>query len=233
MSSTAKRERWALSRAAGIDLGAYRETHVAERIRRALGREGVAGPEQLALLLARDPEARARFRRSIAVSTTGLFRDPAQFELLEQRLLPPLVASQRRIRAWSAGCSDGTELYSIALVLHRLGALENSFLLGSDLLEENVERARGTKIEGLPRVRLRFEQRDLLSDGAPPGRWTLVLCRNVAIYLEQEPKRRLHELLAGALARDGLLMLGKSERIADPGSMGLEPAGPHVYRRAA
>lgn len=226
-----------LSHAAGLELRAYREDHVRERIRRALERERVTTERELAGVLLRDPEARTRFRRSVAVSVSGLFRDEQQFELLERELLPALLADRRRIQVWSAGCSDGSELYTIALVLERLGALERAFLLGSDVLDENLELARQgvygeVTIPSAIRRRARFERRDVVREGAPPTRWRLILCRNLAIYLAPAPKRRLHELLAGALVSGGLLMVGRSERIADARAMGLEPAAPHVYRRS-
>lgn len=226
----------ALSCAVGLDLGAYRAEHVSERVRRALERERAADLGQLVRIVASDASARGRFRRSIAVSVSGLFRDPAQFELLERELLPPLVAGGRRISVWSAGCADGSELHSVATLLERLGALERSFLLGSDLLDENLAVA-GRGVYGdvvIPdhlRARARWERRDLVRDGAPPGKWRLVLCRNVAIYLAADAKRKLYEALASSLASNGVLLLGRSERLGDAASLGLERVGPHAYRR--
>ncbi len=227
-----------LSRAAGLELGAYREEHVAERVRRALERERVDGLQGLIGLLAADRDARSRFRRSVAVSVSGLFRDPAQFELLEHELLPALLADGRRLRVWSAGCADGSELYSVGILLQRLGALDDAFLLGSDLLEENLAAAAAgvygeVTVSDELRARLRWERRDLVRAGAPAGTWRLVLCRNLAIYLTSSAKRSLHEALAGSLAPGGILMLGRSERQAEPLKLGLERIAPHVYRRLA
>jgi chemotaxis protein methyltransferase CheR len=227
----------ALSEASGLELTAYREDHVRERVRRALLREQAATTEELLGLLRRDRTVRERFRRSVAVSVSGLFRDPAQFELLEREIVPALGENAGRIRVWSAGCADGSELYSVALVLERLGLLSRAYLLGSDLLEENLASAgRGvygdTAMSPTLRARVRWEHRDLVRDGAPPGRWQLVLCRNLAIYLSPAAKRALHETLAGALAPGGVLIVGRSERIADPASLGLSRIAPHAYRRA-
>jgi chemotaxis protein methyltransferase CheR len=138
---------------------------------------------------------------------------------------------------WSAGCSDGSELYSIAIILERLGALERAFLLGSDLLAENIALARrgvygDVAMSPALRARLRWEQRDLTREEAPGGAFRLVLCRNVAIYLAQAAKHRLHEMLAGSLARGGILLLGRSERLGDPAALGLERVVPHAYRKA-
>jgi chemotaxis protein methyltransferase CheR len=224
----------ALSAAAGLPLETFRAEHVAEQVRRALAREGLESVDRLAQRLRTDADSRARFRRGVAVSVTGLFRDPTQFELLERELLPPLLARGGRLRVWSAGASDGSELASIGILLARHGALERAFLLGSDLLAENVQWARATTVAPADvRSLLRWEQRDLVADGAPVGRWHLVLCRNVAIYLTRHARRALHETLAAALAPDGVLLLGRSERLLDPRALGLVRAAPHAYRKAA
>lgn len=220
-----------LATVSGLPLESYRREYVVERVRRAVAREGVPDEAALANLLGSNPEARVRFRRSVAVSVSGPFRDPHQFELLERELLPPLVASARRILVWSAGCADGSEVYSLATVLERLGALERSLLLGSDVLEENLEIARAHPDAARRRFHVRWERRDIASEGPPGGQWRLVLCRNVAIYLSAEAKRALHERLASALASDGILLLGRSERLSNPGALGLEAVGPSAYRR--
>jgi chemotaxis protein methyltransferase CheR len=226
-----------LSRAVDLDLSAYRPAHIEERIRRALEREDVPSVERLTRLLMADPGARARLRRSIAVSVSGLFRDPAQFDVLEQQVIP-VFSGARRVAVCSVGCSDGSELYSIAQVLDRAGLFDGAFLLGCDLLEENLELARlgvydGSAVSDRYRDRARWERRDVVRDGIPDGKWRLVLCRNVAIYLAPAAKHALHAALAASLAQGGFLLLGRSERLGSPRALGLEPFAPHVYRRAA
>jgi chemotaxis protein methyltransferase CheR len=227
-----------LSRASGIDLFAYREEHVTERVSRALEREGIEDVGELAELLTADQDARNRFRHSVAMVVSGLFRDPEQFHLLERELLPLVVGTRRQLRVWSAGCADGSELYSVGIVLAQMGRLENASLLGSDLLQENLTLAE-TGVYGdvqLPaslRARMRWEQRDLVREDPPTGKWSVVLCRNVAIYLRGDAKERLHERLAGALAPGGVLVVGRSEWLRDPARIGLEAVAPHAYRRVA
>ncbi len=238
MSATVEVGGEVLSRAAGLELSAYRTEHTAERVRRAIAREGVRDVEGLARFLRADGAAQARFRSSVAVSVSGLFRDPAQFDLLERELLPPLLADGGRLSVWSAGCANGSELYSVGILLERLGALGRSFLLGSDLLEENLAAAKravygDASISDDLRARVRWEQSDLIRDGAPPGTWHLILCRNVAIYLAPAAKRALHETLAAALATGGVLLLGRSERLSDPVRLRLVRVAPHAYRKVA
>ena len=131
-----------LAQASGIDLESYRQAHVSACVARALARHGTRSVAALARLCQRDPAVRATLRRSILVPVTGLFRDPEQFELLGQRVLPALLRTGRGVSVWSAGCSDGSELYSVALMLRRLGALDGSRLIGSDLSAGRVRLAR-------------------------------------------------------------------------------------------
>jgi chemotaxis protein methyltransferase CheR len=225
-----------LSAASGLRLETFRPEHVNDRIDRALAAEHLDATPDLVALLRRDERARERFRRSVAVSHSGFFRDPEQFEALEQRVLPRLLEHAGHLRVWSAGCANGLELWSLAVVLNRLGALDEASLLGSDLLDENLAVARtGTydvvEIAPALRRRVRWERRDLGRDEAPAGRFDLILCRNVAIYFEPGAKGRLHRMLAGALAAGGVLMLGRSERLSDPASLGLRRIEPHIYER--
>ena len=225
-----------LSAASGLRLEAFRHEHVTDRIERALAAEHLDTVDELVALLRRDGRARERFRRSVAVSHSGFFRDPEQFDALEHRVLPQILEHGSRVRAWSAGCANGLELWSLAVVLNRLGVLDGAYLLGSDLLEENLAVARAgiydvVEIAPALRARARWEHRDLAREDPPSVRFDLVLCRNVAIYFEPAAKTRLHRMLAGALAPGGFLMLGRSERLSDPAALGLRRVEPHVYER--
>jgi chemotaxis protein methyltransferase CheR len=220
-----------LSVACGLELAAFRAAHVARTVDRAVARIGLPGPAALAAAIQSDLGLRARFRRAIAVSTTGMFRDPAQFELLD-RLMRADDRDGRPLKVWSIGASDGSELCSLALLLEAQGVLRGSVLLGSDLMPENVALARERSRERLaPELlpSLRFEARDV-SRSAPGGTWDVVLCRNVLIHLAPGPKAAMLDHAAGALAPGGLLLLGRSERLPRTDRRGLVDAGANAYR---
>ena len=226
-----------LAAACGLPLNALRPEHLRDRILRALGAEELADLDALAERLRHDECARARFRRSVAVSHSGFFRDPEQFEALESRVLPRMLEHRDRLRVWSAGCANGLELWTMAVVLSRLGVLERTELLGSDLLEENLAVARAgvyevVEISAALRSRPRWERRDLVNDPPPEGEWDCILCRNVAIYFEPRAKARLHRALAAALSAGGVLVLGRAERLSKPDGLGLRRVEPHIYERA-
>ena len=60
----------------------------------------------------------------LTIGETYFFRERRAFEILEQSLLPVLIAARRktekRLRFWSAGCSTGEEPYSLAILLDKL-----------------------------------------------------------------------------------------------------------------
>ena len=91
--------------------------------------------------------AKAAPRRASAVSSlligvTEFFREPAVFDFLRTQVLPVLAGGNRRLRIWSAACSSGAELYSMAILLSETGLLERSYLLGTDCRGDAIERAR-------------------------------------------------------------------------------------------
>jgi chemotaxis protein methyltransferase CheR len=122
----------------------------------------------------RGDATRALERRLIDQITTGetlFFRDQAPFELLQHKILPDLIDRRGRtscgpipLRIWSAACSNGQEVYSIAMVLAELLGGSRNFqvrILGTDISDRAVANAsRGiynrVEIErGLPPDKLR------------------------------------------------------------------------------
>ncbi len=148
----------------------------------------------------------------------------------------------KKLRIWSAGCSTGQEVYSLAMQFRENEARWRGWsieLLGTDVSRTAIDRARQADFSqfeiqrGLPtRHMLRwFEQSDgrwQIDDALrqmvqfrhhnvlgspPPGRFDLVLCRNVLLYFPQANRSLALENIATALASDGGLMLGAGETV--------------------
>src|SRR6185503_6030861 len=70
----------------------------------------------------------------------------------------------------------------------------------------------------------------------PDGRFEAVpalraMCRNTVIYFNDEVRDALHGRLANALRPGGYLVVGATERVADPAGIGLVPTHPFTYRK--
>src|SRR5690606_18282179 len=71
-------------------------------------------------------------------------------------------------------------------------------------------------------------RRENVLDAEPDGSWDLILCRNLAIYLEAESAAGLWQRVASALKPGGFLVVGQAER---PMVASLHRCGPSIYKR--
>jgi len=189
---------------------------------------------------------------AITTNETLFFRDASPFQLLQHKILPDLIDRRSgkssgllpiSIRIWSAGCSTGQEVYSIAIVLKELLPDLRKFsikLLGTDISDSAVAQAsygQYSKFEierGLPRDKLlkyfnangnhwkvkdeiramaTFKKQNLMESFLGLGKFDIIFCRNVAIYFTLEDRKKLFEKIANSLEGDGYLIIGASESL--------------------
>ncbi len=227
---------WVFQRA-GLSVDSYRGEPLQRRLPaclRALHADTEARARQV---LEQRPDLLPSAIGALLIGVTEFFRDPSVFETLRSEVLPQLTSPTRPLRVWSAGCSSGAELYSMAILLAQSGHLEGSFLLGSDCRRDAIEHAHTAlyksselrKIEPSDRHRY-FEEtghfwRPIepicrhvhwkvadLAQGIEEGPWDMILWRNIAIYLKTEAAESMWRGLASVLAPEGVLVVGKAER---------------------
>ena len=109
-----------IQREAGIHLSDAKKVLVEGRLARRLRDLGVDFGAYYGLVES-DPQERVRMLDCICTNETHFFREPRQFEFLENQVFPEWRARAeaggmaRRVRVWSAGCSTGEEPYSVAM----------------------------------------------------------------------------------------------------------------------
>jgi chemotaxis protein methyltransferase CheR len=149
-----------------------------------------------------------------------------------------------RVAIWSVGCSTGQEAYSLAMLFAEQGERWRGWtidILGTDVAPSMVSAARdgsfsqfqiqrglgvaqmvgffeetrtGWRASEALRKMVRFETHNLLDPAPDPGRFDLILCRNVLLYFDRATRARAFDRLAAALVPDGLVMLGVGETSA-------------------
>lgn len=85
-------------------------------------------PEQYLQVLAESPESTPLLNDLIAKITVGetyFFRDKNQVKLLQEVILPSIIAKKRAVndlnlRIWSAGCASGEEIFTVVIILTEL-----------------------------------------------------------------------------------------------------------------
>lgn len=153
------------------------------------------------------------------------------------------AAPDRRVRIWSAGCSTGQEPLSLSLLFVERGLAppgQEPEIVASDISQAALARGRSGRysqfeiqrglsvhrmVEWFDNVggdwvarpalvrRVQFRQQNLTADPPPPGRFDIILCRNVLLYFTPETRMRVFETLAAAIRPGGLLVLGAGETV--------------------
>src|SRR5688500_14040765 len=146
--------RW-IFRQSGLDLRHYRPETLKRRVPACLRALRVDSPQRAHALLRRDPDLLPAALGALVIGVTGVFRDAPAFAALRDRVLPALAAGGRRLRVWSVGCSNGAELYSVAILRAEQRVLSRCGLLGTDGRPDAVARAatglfRADAVAGVP-----------------------------------------------------------------------------------
>ncbi|WCT10775.1 CheR family methyltransferase [Mucilaginibacter jinjuensis] len=91
--------------------------------------------------LVNDEDFFYEFLKEITVNVTEMFRDPLFYKSLYTDVVPYL-ASYQHIKLWSAGCSTGEEVYSLAILLQEAGLKNKYFIYGTDVNADVLNVAR-------------------------------------------------------------------------------------------
>jgi chemotaxis protein methyltransferase CheR len=182
----------------------------------------------------------------ISINETSFFRNPPHFDFLASTAIPSRLRARREqdqksLRIWSAGCSTGQELYSIAMVFFETAVFHESWhlqMVGTDISARAVHHARigtfddrqmadvslerrrrffdhkagGHTVRAWARRGTEFACGNIL-DGPPWHDADVIFCRNVMIYFDPTNQKKLVRRLADNLAPGGYLFLGHTESL--------------------
>ncbi len=196
-----------------------------------------------------DPQRRAELEAATELLTTNetyFFREPQQLRAFAGEILPMLAQANkatRRLRIWSAGCSSGEEVYTIAILVKQSGLFEgwDVNVFGSDIARRVLQTARagaygthafraaeaevmrrwflprGDKwvVDEAVRGLVSFGHLNLLDPAMMGlvGPVDAVFCRNVMIYFDVPARKRVCRSFHDKLVEGGFLLLGHSESL--------------------
>ncbi len=184
--------------------------------------------------------------KELLIGVTSFFRDPAIFETLRDVYLTELLNNKPNnytIRVWVAGCSNGQEPYSLAIILQEcMSKMQRHFgvqIFATDIdadaiavaragiypeaihLDVSPERLQAYFIkgeDGTYRVKKSIREMVVFAPqniikDPPFTKLDLLSCRNLLIYFSPELQRVLLPTFHYSLKADGILFLGSSETI--------------------
>jgi len=136
----------------------------------AMRRTRLSDPEAYLARLAVEPPLLDDLVADITVGETYFFREPQQFAVIRNQVIPALLSRwprDRSLRVWSAGCATGEEPYTLAIVLREQGLEGAAHIVATDLSRAALAQARRARytrwsLRGVPDqvVRTYFEHVD-------------------------------------------------------------------------
>jgi chemotaxis protein methyltransferase CheR len=185
-------------------------------------------------------------------------REWEHFRYFRDKVMPEMaeLIKDNDLRVWSAGCSDGSEPYSVAIILKELKADNRARIIATDIDREIIRKAQEgfyapNELKCLPenllgkyfqkqdnnfalssdiKKMIEFRHHNLLTDIYPQD-VDLIICRNVVIYFTEQAKNTLYEKFYNALKPGGYLLVGGTEPILNYRQMGFEHSLTSFYRR--
>jgi len=242
-----------------IDLESYKAEQMIRRLDSWLIRSRIPTWKEYFSLISTDEKELEKFRNYLTINVTEFFRDPNRWDTLRKDVLPHLIknsAGSRELKLWSAGCSIGTEAYTMAILMDEAFPTQKYSILATDLDRGAMAKARSRgpytseDIRNLsPQQRkkyitpnapfytaenlqknIKFQEQDLFAATFDTG-FDLIVCRNVVIYFTAESKELLYAKFSKALRPGGVLFVGGTEILSGPAKHGFQNFGISFYKK--
>jgi len=114
------------------DFRHYARASIKRRLVQARDQLGFASISALQDGLLHDASTLPRLLNYLTVQVSEMFRDPSYFRALREKVLPHL-RTYPSLKVWVAGCSNGEELYSLAILFREEGLHKRTLFYATDI----------------------------------------------------------------------------------------------------
>lgn len=226
-----------------INLDAYKERQMKRRIDALIAKHNITSYNVYVDTIKKNTVMYDEFINYLTINVSEFYRNPEQWKLLEQEVLPYLFNKfGNNIKIWSAACSTGDEPYSLVMLLSKFMPLSKIKIIATDIDAKVLEKARLglyniKSLKGLPdefikkyfneisantyqisdsiKACVEFKQHNLLKDEYP-NQCDLIVCRNVLIYFTEDAKDTIYKKFNLSLKKEAILFVGSTEQIIQP-----------------
>ena len=230
----------------GLDFRHYHQDLLKRRVAIRLRANNIGTYWEYLMLLMSNPEEYEKLFEVLCINVSEFFRDPEVWKsitsIFEKLIRQKKQDADNSIRIWSAGCANGEEPYSIAIILKQLLQSEaTNFcveIFATDVDKKSLkaaEKAEYTReyLKNVNKNLLRryfyfdgktyrlndeirnmvnFQNQDLTSQDLIKDT-DVVFCRNVFIYFDRDLQEQLLMKFYNALKPNGYLIMGKAETL--------------------
>ncbi|WP_246577791.1 CheR family methyltransferase [Clostridium psychrophilum] len=125
----------------GYDYTEYQIDSIMRRLNIAMIKEGITSFKSFREQVINNETFFHNLFLDFSINTTEFFRDPKVFALIKTKILPYLN-SYNHIKIWCAGCSNGKEVYSLAIMLKEAGILNKTQIYATDINPYVIQEAK-------------------------------------------------------------------------------------------
>ncbi|WP_338023171.1 protein-glutamate O-methyltransferase CheR [Bacillus ectoiniformans] len=245
-----------IKRKTGIDLALYKEAQMKRRLTSLYQKKNYRSFKDFFTAMERNSDLLNEFLDRMTINVSEFYRNARRWEVLEKKIFPRLLSSNKKLKIWSAACSTGEEPYTIAMVLSNHLPLSQISITATDLDTNAIQKAKiGVyaerslaevpdaikskyfkkegqfyKVADEVKRTVSFRQQNLLADPFESN-YDLIICRNVMIYFTEEAKDKLYHKFNAALRPGGVLFVGSTEQIFNPQQYGFESEDTFFYQK--
>lgn len=230
----------------GLDFRHYHQDLLKRRVAIRLRANNIGTYWEYLMLLMSTPEEYDKLFEVLCINVSEFFRDPEVWKsiisIFENLIRQKKESGDNSIRIWSAGCANGEEPYSIAIILKQLLQSEaTNFcveIFATDVDKKSLKAAekaeyareflknvnknllrrhfyfdgRTYRLNDEIRNMVNFQNQDLTSQDLIKDT-DVVFCRNVFIYFDRDLQEQLLMKFYNALKPNGYLIMGKAETL--------------------
>jgi len=244
----------------GLDLKSGKEELVSARLQRLVRGGGFRSYQDYYRHVLGDPtgESLLALIDALATNHTAFLREPDHFDFLREKVLPAL-ARRESMEIWSAACSTGEEIWTLAFLLRDALPSSRIRLVGTDISRKALAQAEravypADRVAGLSpawiknyfaiesgphksyrvkaeiRAQALFQRINLIEPLKWSKQFPVIFCRNVMIYFDRPTQQRVISNLTRCLEPGGYLFVGHAESFTGIDHR-LEYVRPAVYRQ--
>ncbi len=114
------------------DFRHYAGASIKRRLLQARAQLGFSSISAMQESLLHNPDTVPRLLNYLTVQVSEMFRDPSYYRALREKVLPHL-RTYPSLKVWIAGCSNGEELYSLAILFREEGLDQRTLFYATDI----------------------------------------------------------------------------------------------------
>jgi chemotaxis protein methyltransferase CheR len=122
------------------DFRRYTVASLRRRMRQAMEKFECRTLSQLQDRVLHEPEVFSQMLRYFTVQVSEMFRDPSYFKALREHVVP-VLHTYPSAKIWIAGCSNGEEVWSLAILLDEENLLDRCVIYATDINPDALKAA--------------------------------------------------------------------------------------------